>query len=139
LPLSPPHRAAGPGRHVSRKLSILLVDDDPLVRINASYMLMDLGHSVREAQSAAHALQLLDSDALFDVVVTDYAMPGMSGLDLATRIRRSQPDLPIVLATGYAEVPSHTRMSFPRLGKPYTQEELTRALEAAINPNGSGY
>jgi len=139
LPLSSPHRAAGPGGHVSRKLSILLVDDDPLVRINASYMLMDLGHSVREAQSAAHALQLLDSDALFDVVVTDYAMPGMSGLDLATRIRRFQPDLPIVLATGYAEVPSHARMSFPRLGKPYTQEELTRALEAAINPNGSGY
>jgi CheY-like chemotaxis protein len=101
----------------SRKLRVLLVDDDSLVSMNTAYMLMDLGHSVLEAPSAAHALQLLETDAQFDVVVTDFAMPGMNGLDLATRIRRLRPRLPVVLATGYAELPPHAMLEFPRVGK----------------------
>ena len=117
--------------------AILLVDDDSLVSMNTAYMLMDLGHSVLEAPSAAHALQLLETDAQFDVVVTDYAMPGMNGLDLATRIRRLKPKLPIVLATGYAELPPHATLEFPRVGKPYTQEELAEALETALNERRS--
>jgi CheY-like chemotaxis protein/two-component sensor histidine kinase len=116
----------------SRKLRVLLVDDDSLVSMNTAYMLMDLGHSVLEAPSAAHALQLLETDAQFDIVVTDFAMPGMNGLDLATRIRRMKPKLPVVLATGYAELPPHATLDFPRVGKPYTQEELAEALEAAL-------
>jgi CheY-like chemotaxis protein len=100
--------------------------------MNTAYMLMDLGHSVLEAPSAAHALQLLETDAQFDIVVTDFAMPGMNGLDLATKIRRMKPKLPVVLATGYAELPPHATLDFPRVGKPYTQEELAEALEAAL-------
>jgi len=121
----------------SRKLRVLLVDDDSLVSMNTAYMLMDLGHSVLEAPSAAHALQLLETDAQFDVVVTDFAMPGMNGLDLATRIRRLRPRLPVVLATGYAELPPHATLEFPRVGKPYTQEELAEALETALNERRS--
>ena len=75
--------------------------------------------------------------AQFDVVVTDYAMPGMNGLDLATRVKRIQPQLPIVLATGYAELPPHAAVEFPRVGKPYTQQELAVALESALNTRGS--
>jgi PAS domain S-box-containing protein len=120
-----------------RKLRILLVDDDPLVSMNTSDMLTDLGHSVREATSAAGALQLLESEDPFDVVVTDYAMPGMNGLDLATKIKRNQPQLPIVLATGYAELPPHAAVEFPRVGKPYTQHELAVALESALNTERS--
>jgi PAS domain S-box-containing protein len=121
----------------SRKLRVLLVDDDSLVSMNTAYMLMDLGHSVLEAPSAAHALQLLETDAQFDIVVTDFAMPGMNGLDLATRIRRMKPKLPVVLATGYAELPPHATLDFPRVGKPYTQEELAEALEVALTSRGS--
>ena len=99
-----------------RKLRILLVDDDPLVSMNTADMLTDLGHSVREATSAAGALQLLASDGPFDVVVTDYAMPGMNGLDLATKVKQIQPQLPIVLATGYAELPPHAAVEFPEWG-----------------------
>jgi CheY-like chemotaxis protein len=105
--------------------------------MNTADMLTDLGHSVREATSAAGALQLLAHDGPFDVVVTDYAMPGMNGLDLATRVKRIQPQLPIVLATGYAELPPHAAVEFPRVGKPYTQHELAVALESALNTQGS--
>jgi PAS domain S-box-containing protein len=126
------HETASVVETSGRKLRILLVDDDSLVSMNTAYMLMDLGHSVLEAPSAAHALQLLESDARFDVVLTDYAMPGMTGLDLATRIKQSKPRLPIVLATGYAELPPHTALGFPRLGKPYTQEQLAEALDTAL-------
>jgi CheY-like chemotaxis protein len=113
-----------------RRLRILLVDDDALVSMNTAYLLMDLGHSVLEAPSAAHALELLESNAKFDVVITDYAMPGMNGLDLATRIQRLKPTLPIILATGYAELPPRAAIGFRRLGKPFTQEALAEALEA---------
>jgi CheY-like chemotaxis protein len=74
--------------------------------MGAADMLLDMGHTVTEAQSGAHALKVLETDAPFDVVVTDYAMPGMNGFDLAQRIKGTYPKLPIVLATGYAELPS---------------------------------
>ena len=119
-----------------RQLRILLVDDDSLVSMNTAYMLMDLGHSVLEASSAAHAIKLLESDAQFDVMITDYAMPGMTGLDLAIKVKQLQPKLPIVLATGYAELPRRAPIEFPRLDKPYTQEQLTEALDAAIRYKG---
>ena len=101
--------------------------------MNTAYMLMDLGHSVLEAQSGAHALKLLETDGQFDVVVTDFAMPGMDGLDLATRIKRIKPKLPVILATGYAELPPHATVEFPRVGKPFTQEQLAEALETALS------
>jgi PAS domain S-box-containing protein len=116
-----------------RQLRILLVDDDALVSMNSAYMLMDLGHSVLEAHSAVHALQLLESDAAFDVVITDYAMPGMNGLDLATKLSELRPEIPVILATGYAELAStEGPIKFPRLGKPYSQEQLAEALEAVL-------
>uniref|UniRef100_Q07KH7 histidine kinase n=1 Tax=Rhodopseudomonas palustris (strain BisA53) TaxID=316055 RepID=Q07KH7_RHOP5 len=117
----------------SRQLRILLVDDDSLVRMNTAYLLMDLGHSVMEASSGAHALQILDADARFDVMITDYAMPGMTGLDLAIRVKSAKPKLPIVLATGYADLPKDTPIEFPRLAKPYTQDELASALAASLD------
>jgi PAS domain S-box-containing protein len=117
-----------------RELKVLLVDDDSLVRIGAADMLIDLGHHVVEAGSAARALQLLESEGPFDVVVTDYAMPGMSGLDLAMKIEQIEPKLPIVLATGYAELPARAGGArFSRLGKPYSQEQLAQVLETVAN------
>jgi PAS domain S-box-containing protein len=121
-----------PREMASRQLRILLVDDDSLVRMNTAYLLMDLGHSVMEASSGAHALQILESDARFDVMITDFAMPGMTGLDLAIKLKIAKPKLPIVLATGYAELPKDTPIEFPRLAKPYTQDELAAALAAAL-------
>jgi PAS domain S-box-containing protein len=114
----------------SRGSRILLVDDDSLVSMNTAYMLMDLGHSVLEAPSGAHALRLLESDAEFDVVITDYAMPAMTGVDLAAKIKQIQPKMPVIIATGYADLPPQGPLGFPRLNKPYTQKQLAEALEA---------
>jgi PAS domain S-box-containing protein len=140
VPRESGRQIASPTEIIGRTLKILLVDDDPLVSMNTSNMLMDLGHSVSEALSGAQALQLLQTDLQFDVVVTDYAMPGMNGLDLATKIKQIKPELPIVLASGYAELPPQITLEFLRLGKPYSQDDLAEALKAALNArvtNGS--
>jgi PAS domain S-box-containing protein len=117
----------------ARSLRVLLVDDDILVSMGAADMLLDLGHSVTEAQSGTNALKLLESDAPFDVVVTDYAMPGMNGFELAQRIKAGHPRLPIVLATGYAELPADRSIEFGHLSKPYTSKDLAAALEKAVS------
>lgn len=113
-------------------LRVLLVDDDILVSMGTADMLLDLGHSVTEAQSGAHALKLLESDGRFDVVVTDYAMPGMNGFELAQRIKAGHPRLPIVLATGYAELPADRSIEFGHLSKPYSSKDLAAALGKAV-------
>jgi len=111
----------------------VLVDDDILVSMGAADMLLDLGHSVTEAPSGAHALKLLETDPPFDIVVTDYAMPGMNGFELAQRIKEKNPKLPIILATGYAELPADRSIEFGHLSKPYTSKDLAAALDKAVN------
>jgi PAS domain S-box-containing protein len=113
-------------------LRILLVDDDVLVSMNTANMLIDLGHDVLEAHSGVHALRMLESEGTFDAVITDYAMPGMNGLELATKINSKHPQMLVILATGYAELPTELSLAFPRLSKPYTQEQLAEALERDI-------
>lgn len=110
LILAPQPQTAAVASNEGRKLRILLVDDDFPVRTNTAFMLSDLGHMVVEAPSARAALDMLQADRDLDLVVTDYLMPGMNVLDLAKEIRKNIPDLPIVLATGYAEV-HHRRLS----------------------------
>jgi CheY-like chemotaxis protein len=112
--------------------TILLVDDDALVSIGTAAMLEDLGHTVVEASSATQALAVLQSGARIDLVITDHAMPGMSGMELARRLKESYPTLPVILATGYAELPHDTENSpdLPRLSKPYSQRDLAAAIRS---------
>jgi PAS domain S-box-containing protein len=117
----------------ARPLRVLLVDDDILVSMGAADMLLDLGHTVTEAQSGSQALKLLESDSPFDVVVTDFAMPGMNGFELAQRIKERNSKLPVILATGYAELPPNRSVEFDRLSKPYSAKELAAALEKAVS------
>lgn len=115
-----------------RKLKVLLVDDDTLVSVNTAYMLTDMGHFVSEASSGPDALRQLEaSRQKFDVVITDYAMPGMNGLELATAVKERYPELPIIMASGYAELPADATLGFPRLSKPYTEQQLSVALDLA--------
>ena len=122
----------------SQDLTVLAVDDDILVRMGTVAMLEDLGHTVREANSGEEALNILAEGAKIDLVVTDQAMPRMTGVQLAEAILAEQPDLPIILATGYAELPSGLGSVLPRLSKPFSQEQLAQALNAAIMKRAKG-
>jgi signal transduction histidine kinase/ActR/RegA family two-component response regulator len=126
-------RRKGKGKRAYR---VLVVDDDPLVSSGTAGMLEDLGHSVLEASSGNAALELLRSEPPFDLVITDHAMPGMSGTELARQLRQTWPTLPVLLVTGYAELPNGENPGLPRLAKPYRQEELGACIVELIE-NGS--
>jgi CheY-like chemotaxis protein len=113
-------------------MSILAVDDDPLVLMNTVLMLEDLGHEVKEAMSGAKALDIL-SERRFDLVVTDQAMPQMTGSQLADVVWERWPDMPIVLATGYSELPPGARADLLRLSKPFSEQQLEDAIRRAMS------
>jgi signal transduction histidine kinase len=117
---------------------VLLVDDDALVVASTSAMLEDLGHSVIEALSAQHALDILRDGAVVDLVLTDHAMPGMTGSELAQRMKESWPALPVILATGYADLSGNIDPSLPRLSKPYVQSDLAEQIDKAMLAVRSG-
>ncbi len=119
---------------------ILVVDDDPLVAASTAALLEDSGHTVIEALSGQRALDLLRLGARVDIVITDQAMPGMTGLELARQLHQNWPSLPVILTTGYADTPASGDVEIPRLAKPFQQDELldviARVLEskpAAVN------
>jgi signal transduction histidine kinase/ActR/RegA family two-component response regulator len=107
---------------------VLVVDDDQLIVMATTDMLEELGHSVVEASSGQMALDLLRRTTDIDLVVTDHAMPGMTGSELARQIRSHWSDLPIILATGYADLANEEDPGWPRLSKPYQREELAAAI-----------
>ena len=115
------------------ELVVLAVDDDILVRMGTAAMLEDLGHTVKEANSGEEALKILAQGIKIDLVVTDQAMPRMTGVQLAEAILAGRPGLPIILATGYAELPVGLGSTLPRLSKPFTQEQLANAMNEAIS------
>ncbi len=115
----------------ARALVVIAVDDDALVLMNTAAMLEDLGHTVLEASSAREALALL-RDTKIDLVITDHAMPGITGLQLAQSIRKERPDLPILLATGYAEIDPSAGFQLPRIGKPFLQNDLRIAIDKVM-------
>jgi PAS domain S-box-containing protein len=110
------------------KRKILVVDDDLLVAMNTTAMLEDLGHEAIEVHSGQLALEALERASDFDLMITDQAMPQMTGTQLASAAREKWPGLPIILATGYAELPPDADQSLPRLSKPFLQSDLVRAL-----------
>jgi signal transduction histidine kinase len=116
----------------TRACSILLVDDDPMVAETTVGMLEVLGHRVKVASSGGRALEMLVADASVDLVITDYAMPGMTGKELARRIRETRPNLPVVLASGYAELAAQDDSGLPRLDKPYALDKLASVIGAMI-------
>jgi CheY-like chemotaxis protein len=109
-------------------LTIMAVDDDSLVLMNTVLMLEDLGHKVLEANSGKEALRLLREAPPPDVVITDHAMPQMTGAELAKQIAEQYPGIQVVLATGYAELPGGEGAGLARLAKPFSQKQLNDVL-----------
>ena len=112
-----------------RPLRILAVDDDALILLNTVTVLEEMGHLVFEAHSGNTALEILEVEPV-DLMITDYAMPGMSGTQLVEAARSKQPDLKAILASGYADLPGDRTLALPRLSKPYTDSELADAIAA---------
>jgi CheY-like chemotaxis protein len=118
-------------RRTSRKLSILLVDDHAHVRSTTAAVLGDFGHTVVEAADGTDALRVLREDCGFDLLITDYAMPHLSGTDLLRAAQDICPEVPALIVTGYAEAeairdrPEHVDI----LQKPFTPEALEGAIE----------
>jgi CheY-like chemotaxis protein len=110
---------------------VLAVDDDILVLTNTIAMLEDLGHVGLAASSAAEALDILRNHDRVDLVITDQAMPHTTGLQLISAIRAQWPAMPVILATGYAELERGAGGDVTKLAKPFTQAELGRELEAS--------
>ncbi|MBR0880286.1 PAS domain S-box-containing protein [Bradyrhizobium japonicum] len=112
--------------------TVLLVEDDELIRLTATEMLNDLGCKVMEASSAEEGLKALDQAAV-DILVTDVGLPGVSGLQLAKDARSLRPDLCIVVATGDSGIQSEAELLDAVLVvKPYAPETLRRSLENAL-------
>ncbi len=111
-----------------KSLVIIVVDDDRLVLTNTTAMLQDFGHTVVEANSGAAALEAIRNTPHLDLVITDQAMPQMSGMQLAAAIKVDWPNLPILLISGYAELPSKTPFDVPKLAKPFSLDDLEDAV-----------
>ena len=127
--IRPPTVAARPVDAPPR--SILLVDDEDLVRSATAAMLREMGHSVTEATSGAEALERLNAGPRPDVLVTDYKMPRMSGAQLAKHVHQKWPGLPLLVITGYIG-DDRDVASLPILAKPFRNADLASALSLVM-------
>ncbi len=120
----------------SRPMTVLVVDDDPLVLMSTALMVEDLGHKVVEANTPAQVLDILQSGQEVDLLITDFSMPRMNGEQLAKASKELQPNLPVLIATGYADLPPDSASDLPRIGKPYHQDQLAAAIAnvMAVHP-----
>jgi signal transduction histidine kinase/ActR/RegA family two-component response regulator len=133
LPVANEDAAAAPNlaielaMSVGRHLSVLLVDDEEIVRTATAEMIRDLGHKVEEASSAIEALARLEAGLKVDAVITDYMMPRMDGGAFARRLASTRPEIPVLLITGYTGRTDDV-LHLPRLAKPFGQSEIGAAL-----------
>lgn len=111
-----------------RRACIMLVDDEPLVRLATAEMLREMGHNVIEAESGAAALSRLQSEDEIDLLITDYLMPAMRGSELADEVRKACPDMPVLLLTGYANLAKGEAVGIRRLAKPFREADLAREV-----------
>lgn len=106
---------------------VLLVDDEEVVRMSTADMLEDLGFDVRHADSAEAALTLVGDGLVPDLLISDHLMPGITGVDLARKVRGSFADLPVLIVSGYAEAEG-VAPDLPRLTKPFRSADLEACL-----------
>ncbi|WP_070157123.1 hybrid sensor histidine kinase/response regulator [Sphingobium phenoxybenzoativorans] len=111
----------------SRRGTAMVVDDEDLVRASTAHMLGELGYLVIEAGSAENALKLFEGTETIDLLVTDHLMPGMTGTELAKRVRLTNPETQVLVISGYAETKGISP-DLPRLTKPFKQSDLALSL-----------
>jgi CheY-like chemotaxis protein len=114
---------------------VLLVEDEVVLRMSTTDMLEQLGCFVSGVGSGEQALELLTRGGLFDLLLTDLGLPGMSGEELASEVRRRFPRLPVVIASGYgrsgAQAAGMQAEGLQFIAKPYSSIDLQQALDHA--------
>ncbi len=133
VPAQAATRPAADEAAVTRPLVILVVDDDNLVLDSTIAMLEDMGHTVTGAGSAPSALAKLAAGPDVQLLLTDQAMPGMTGSELIVLVRARWPALPIVLSSGFDELKEPLPPTVVRLAKPFGQADLQRAIRDAAS------
>ena len=108
--------------------TVLLVDDEVLVRMALAATLEEAGYEVLEAGSANDALSMIESNDVPDLLITDHLMPGMTGAALAAQVRQTYPGLPILMITGYANLTDDERAGIEVIGKPVRLDELAERI-----------
>ena len=135
------NRTAAPSIEPVGPLQVMVVDDHPGVRSTTTAMLQELGHQVAEAHAGDEALAMMKAGQQCDLLITDYAMPNMSGVELVREARRRNPSLPAMIITGYADndaLAEHLD-AVNVLPKPFTIERLSEAVAVATNrKHGAG-
>jgi len=123
------------------KKRILVVDDEPFVCDAVKMMLAFDGHDVVTANDAKEALSVFDKGS-FDLVITDFAMPGMKGDELATAIKARSPHQPIIMITAYAEMLQSSGKKMPGVdflvSKPFLLEHLREAIITVLPADSNG-
>ncbi len=112
--------------------AVLVVDDDPLVRMVGAEMMADLGFEVLESDSGAAALRVLEERRDVVLLLTDVRMPGMDGVELARRAKELRPEMKVIFVSGYTA--PHGRLPAPLLDKPFGHEQLERVVEGELGP-----
>jgi len=113
-------------------MRVLLVEDDDLIRMNTTDILLEGGHMVVEAANATQAIDLIDREDI-DVLVTDVGLPDMSGADLSVLIKERKPSVGVVFATGDNFLPSNAPAGSVLLCKPYTESDVRLAIVQAMS------
>ncbi len=116
--------------------TILVVDDDPLVLQTTVGMLEALGYTVFAAASGQEALEMLAACAEVELVITDYTVPGATGVELAAEVQRLWPGLAILLATNHPDLHRNAMPALPRLFKPFSPATLAQAMEGCLDDQG---
>ncbi len=117
-----------PNEPANQQLCVLVVEDNDLVRMLTVEVLEEIGYQVLQAEDAEEALPILQGDTAIDLLLTDVGLPGMNGEELAAAARQARPELPILFATGFAEIVHidgselATRMSM--IAKPFSIDAL---------------
>jgi CheY-like chemotaxis protein len=117
---------------MSDHLTVLVVDDDVLIAMTCADMVTELGYRAIEANSGTQALDVIAQEPRVDLLITDYSMPSMDGVQLVKAAREVVPDLKVIVATGYADLPPDSGLDVPRISKPYTLEDLEAAIRKTI-------
>lgn len=131
-----PAEEAAPAAPAGRGESVLVVEDEPAVRLLVVEVLRDLGYRARQAANAEEAIAILQSRERIDLLISDVGLPGLNGRQLAEIARRDRPDLRVLFLTGYAE-PSGVRPGFLPVGmdlmkKPFAVEDLAARVQEIV-------